>query len=58
MVGTAINGVVRDLAVDPVEQWAVIWDGQLLPIRFGKKAEASDHLYGLQTGIVVRKVAA
>ena len=39
-----LNAVVLDLATHPVEQWAVIADGQLLPMRFAHEVDAAVHL--------------
>lgn len=47
-----MNRVVRDLAVHPHLQFAVIWESDLLPIRFAKIDEALRHLYGLKSGVV------
>jgi len=41
------NTVVIDLAFDVVPTWAVVYQGQLLPMRFKSNAEASGHLAGL-----------
>lgn len=43
-----MNGVVVDLAFDRGNVvYAVIFAGQLLPVRFAKPREARDHLSGL-----------
>lgn len=42
-----INGVVEDLALHPDTTFAIILRGQLLPVRFAKRAEASGHLLTL-----------
>lgn len=39
-----MNGVVLDLAQHPDPCWAVVRNGQLLPVRFGKELEAVTHL--------------
>ncbi|MEP0323273.1 hypothetical protein [Bauldia litoralis] len=46
-----MNGVAVDLSPHPEVQWAVIYQGQLLPMRFHTKMEALDHLYGLANKI-------
>ena len=42
------NGVVKDLAPHPFIAYAVVWNSQLLPIRFSKLEEASAHLRTLR----------
>lgn len=42
-----ISAVVEDLALHPETTFAVILHGQLLPMRFAKRAEASGHLVAL-----------
>lgn len=46
-MGTQSSLVVLDLAPHPEKAWAVIWRGQLLPIRFAREGEASDHLLAM-----------
>lgn len=41
------NGIVLDLATHPVDQFAVILRGLLLPIRYASRNEAATHLMGL-----------
>lgn len=38
-----MNGVVLDLAPHPAVQYAVIVDGELLPVRFARRSEAVTH---------------
>lgn len=46
-----MNAVVIDLAFDQrTAHYAVVWQGQLLPVRFTKQREASDHLESLRRG--------
>lgn len=46
-----MNGVVVDLAFDRGGVvYAVIFGGQLLPVRFAKQREAREHLSGLAHG--------
>ena len=40
-----MNGIATDLAFDRgIPHYAVVWAGQLLPVRFTKKGEARRHL--------------
>jgi len=46
-----MNGVVIDKAFDRgTIVYAVVWEGDLLPVRFTKKWEAREHLDGLRYG--------
>lgn len=40
----AINAVVLDLAPHPIDAWAVVYHGKLLPTRFSTEEEAGLHL--------------
>ena len=46
-----LDGVVIDLAPHPFVQFAVVREGQLLPIRFGTEEEAHRHLASVKLGI-------
>jgi hypothetical protein len=48
-----VNGVVTALASRPDVRFAVVWRGQLLPLRFGREGEAKDHLASLEADTVV-----
>lgn len=50
-----LNAVVVDLSPHPAVQWAVIWQGQLLPMRFGSDEEAALHLASLHVGKPLRR---
>jgi len=39
-----MTGIVVDLAPHPLVHYAVVIDGQLLPIRFSRREEAGAHL--------------
>lgn len=44
-----MNGVVVDKAFDRGQiVYAVVWEGDLLPVRFTKRWEAREHLDGLR----------
>lgn len=43
-----LSTIVVDLAPHPFPAWAIIWKGQLLPIRFSREGEAEAHLAGLE----------
>ena len=43
-----IDAVVFDLSPDSGPCWAVVWEGQLLPMRFAWAEEASLHLRHLR----------
>ncbi len=43
-----ISTVAVDLAMHPDVSWAVIFNGQLLSMRFGSEGEASQHLHDMQ----------
>ena len=45
--------VVVDVARHPLLDFAVIWNDELLPIRFSTFVEAANHLHGLKTGEVI-----
>lgn len=47
-----MNGVVTDLARHPAVDYAVVWRGLLLPIRFTRKREAYEHLESMKRGEV------
>jgi hypothetical protein len=44
------NGVFIDRSFKHVPTWAVVWNGALLPVRFGIEDEAWSHLNGLVHG--------
>lgn len=48
-----MNRVVRDLAVHPHLSFAVVWEDELLPIRFLTHEEGLQHLYCLREKVVV-----
>lgn len=39
-----MTGIVVDLAPHPLAHYAVVIDGQLVPIRFSRREEAGAHL--------------
>jgi len=44
------DGVFIDRSFKAEPVWAVVWQDQLLPVRFATEEEGALHLYALQTG--------
>lgn len=51
-----LDAVVQDLAPHPYVQWAVVFRGHLLPVRFSREGEAHRHLLEMQHGKPVTEI--
>ncbi len=48
--------VAVDLALHPDVSWAVVFNGQLLPVRFGSEEDAKKHLFDCSTDTYLDKM--